>query len=214
MNDAKPLILFGGTFDPIHNGHLKIADRVFKQFQAPIIFMPTAIPNYKSKPLASNQDRLNMLELAINDNPHYAIDRFEIDQDIYSPSYKTLSHFRDKLGSTTPIYYIIGADSLVTLDSWDSWQDLFNLTNFIVLNRPGYSYEMMSRSLKNIFEARKSSNYEDLSIAYGKIYLLDFELSDISSTHIRACAKNGQNIEQYTPPAVAKYVLKHKIYKE
>ena len=93
----KPLIIFGGTFDPIHNGHLKIAHRVYEEFKIPITFMPTAIPNYKAKPLATDKERLEMLEIPINHDPNLLLDRFEIDQKTYSPSHKTLNYFRQKL---------------------------------------------------------------------------------------------------------------------
>lgn len=209
-----PLIIFGGTFDPIHNGHLLMADAVYNKFKSEITFMPTAIPNYKTAPEATNEQRLEMLEIALANNPHYRIDTLEINQDSYSCSYKTLTFLRNKIGPKIPVYYIIGEDSLLSLGTWDSWTDLFNLTNFIVLKRPNYSYETMANPLRTIFEERKTTNFANLDVQYGKIYMLDFVLSDISSTKIRACVKNGISINGYVPSLVAKYILEHNMYKE
>lgn len=204
----------GGTFDPIHNGHLAIANTVYTKFKQVITFMPTAIPNYKAAPDATNVQRLKMLELAITNKPHYKIDTLEINKNSYSCSYSTLTFLRNKIGHNVPIYYIIGQDSLISLDTWDSWQDLFNLTNFIVLNRPDYSYAMMTTKLQTIFKERKTTNCDNLNVPYGKIYMLDFILSNISSTKIRDCVKNNIPIDDYVPPLVAKYILQNNIYKE
>ena len=176
--------------------------------------MPTAIPNYKKPPEVSNEDRLEMLNLALQNNDHYKIDSLEIMQDTYSPSYKTLSFIRSKVGPTTPIYYIIGEDSLINLDTWDSWEDLLNLTNFIVLKRPLYTSTMMSPKLRDVFEKHKTTNYNNLTVPCGKIYLLDFVLSDISSTEIRSRIKSGLSISDYVPINVLKYILQHTLYKE
>lgn len=210
----SPLIIFGGTFDPIHNGHIAIANTVYAKFKSLITFMPTARPNYKNPPIATDEERLEMLTIALNKNPQYKIDTLEINQSYYSSSYETLTKIRNQVGNTTPIYYIIGEDSLVSLDTWDSWTELFNLTNFIVIKRPKYSYDMMSPKLKAIFETQKTTNFDNLDVAYGKIYLLDFVLSDISSTSIRNWIKNGIDIDDYVPSTVAKYISQHNIYKE
>lgn len=210
----QPFLLLGGTFDPIHNGHIQMADAVYKHFNSPVTFMPTATPNYKAAPSITNNQRLDLLKLALANYPDFIINDWEITQNNYSPTYNTLSYLREILGPQVPIFYIIGLDSLITLDKWDSWQQLFNLTNFIVLKRPHYDFAMLNPLLQNFIEERGVTDLNAIKGAYGKILTLDFVECDISSTQIRQNIKAGLNISDMVPDLVNKYIIKNNLYKE
>lgn len=205
------LILFGGTFDPIHNGHLALATKLYEQFHQPITFMPTAFPPYKALPQATPQQRLEMLHLALQGDQRFILDPSEINQANYSPTYNTLISLRNKYGYQLPIFFLIGGDSLVSLDSWDNWHQLFDLTNFIVAMRPSYEVKHMSPELYAKFEAGKTTDFTKLS-PYGQFYLLDFIPMDISSTKIRLMVKTHQLLTGLVPVLVEKYIQQNNLY--
>ena len=207
------IVIIGGTFDPIHIGHLEMANLLFSIFKTKITFMPTGIPNYKAPPKASNIDRLNMLKIAIKHNKNFQIDTREIDALEYSPTHKTLSEIRQEIGEHVPLYFLIGADSLQNLDTWDYFHDLPNITNFVVANRNGYGIDnIKSNELKKIINDRTSFEFEKSS--NGKFYMLDYTPKDISSTIIRQKVKNDQDIHSDVAYQVANYIYKHNLYQD
>ena len=206
------IIIFGGTFDPIHNGHVTIANKLYELFGTPVTFVPTAAPNYKAQPIASNQQRLDILKLALDADPRYIIDEREIFADTYLPSYYSLTKLRDKVGKDIPIYFLIGGDSLLTLETWDNWQELFNLTNFIVALRPGFDLHKMPKVIQQEFDNRIVAKFADFNQPSGQIYLLELEPIDISSTQIRDKLAHGQTVNNLVPHKVADYIDSHKLY--
>lgn len=212
MSDHNAYIIIGGTFDPVHNGHIQLANALYKRFKQEIVFVPTAAPNYKSRPSTTAKQRLDMLKLALKDNSHFIIDSCEIFQSDYIPTVKSLQMLRKKIGRTMPIYFLIGEDSLLSLDTWDNWRSLFDLTNFIIAMRPGYKLEQMSYSLKEEYNKRITESEADLMTSHGQIYILDFAPVDISSTQIRSNIINGLPIDKMVDPGVAKYISENKLY--
>lgn len=116
------IILLGGTFDPVHNGHIALANMLYTIFQHPITILPTNLPPYKQTPTTTSSQRLEMLNLAFGTNSKFFINTSELEQDIYCCTYKTLSNMRQQLGFDIPIFFLIGSDSLLNLDTWDNWQ--------------------------------------------------------------------------------------------
>lgn len=108
---------------------------------------------------------------------------------------------------------MIGSDSFITLDTWEYWQDLFNLANLVVVMRPGYSFAKMNPELGLEFDNRKTNNFNDLSYATGKIYLLEFTPMDVSSTQIRHLIKTNQHISGLVPETVLDYININQLYK-
>ncbi len=207
------IIIFGGTFDPIHNGHLQLAEQLYKTFKSPITFMPTGIPPYKKPPQASNLQRLDMLHLAISSHPEYQIDTREINGCTYSYTYKTLQNLRLEVGSDILIYFVIGSDSLITLDTWHEWETLLKFTHFIVAFRNGYKINTFkSAKLKKIFIKNSTTDLNNLSTPYGKFYMLNFTPQDVSSTLIRQMVYNHQDISQLVPPNINAYITQQKLY--
>jgi nicotinate-nucleotide adenylyltransferase len=153
-----------------------------------------------------------MLKLAINGNRHFAIDSHEMYSPEYIPTVKSLQLLRKKIGITRPIYFLIGEDSLVMLDTWDDWQNLFNLTSFIVAMRPGYRLEQMSKKLAQEYNQRLIKNKADFNAANGQIFILDFAPLDISSTKIRNNVKQGLPIDNMVNHSVERYINDNKLY--
>lgn len=205
------IILFGGTFDPVHNGHLKLALHIASQFNCKVDLLPlNGTPNYKPAPVANLKQRLEMLKLVIAMHPQQLqLNLSETEYPEYSPSYLTLSRLRTKYGTNESFFFIIGGDSLISLTTWDKWHELFNLTNFIVAMRPGYSVENLDKEIiKRIIDIK---NYNQ-SMPAGQIIITDFTPVDISSTQIRKNQKNLDSIADMVPESVNLYIQKQKLY--
>lgn len=205
------IILFGGTFDPIHNGHLKLALHIASQFNCKVDLLPlNGTPNYKPAPVASLKQRLEMLRLVVTMYPEQLqLNLSETEYPEYSPSYLTLSRLRAKYGKEESFFFIIGGDSLISLTTWDNWKELFNLTNFIVAMRPGYTVENLDNEIiKRLIDIR---NYNQ-NMPAGQIIITDFTPVDISSTQIRKQQKNLDSIADMVPESVNLYIQQQKLY--
>lgn len=205
-------VIIGGTFDPVHNGHILLAKALYNTFAQKVVFIPTAPPNYKEPPQTTAKQRLEMLNLALEDNPHFSIDSHEMFKQDYIPTLDSLKTLRKRIGDTIPVYFLIGGDSLVSLDTWNNWQELFGLTNFVVAMRPGYSLDKMSQQLKIEYDNRITDNILEFTQPYGQIYTLDFIPVDISSTKIRARCKQNLPIDDMVDPKVTQYIKKNQLY--
>ncbi len=211
MKDS--LILFGGTFNPLHNGHMAIAIKLHEVFNHCITFLPTGIPPYKTAPLTTAKERLEMLQNVIDGDDRFSIDTCEIHKNEFCYTYKTLKEIRNKVGNTVPIFFIIGSDSLVTLDTWDNWTTLFDLTNFIIIKRPNYNDNSMNSDLLIEYRKRLNSNLDTFKTSgNGQFYIVDLEPINISSTQIRNNIKHNQSIRELVPAKINEYILTHNLY--
>lgn len=212
--NADKIVILGGTFDPIHNGHIQLAEKLYEVFKTPITFMPTGIPPHKAPPIATDHQRLEMLELAIANNSKFQIERMEIDANDFGYTYRTMEQLRQKVGKDIPIYFLIGGDSLLTLDTWHYWETILDKVNFVVAWREVYSLEQMtSDALINVFNKNKSNDLSCINSANGIFYELNFTPQNVSSTMIRKRAHDGLNISDLVPLAVADYITCHNLYK-
>lgn len=208
-------ILFGGTFDPLHNGHLDLALQVSQQFQHPVSLMPlSGVPNYKAPPIATIKQRLQMLEIVQQEYPaQLAIEYNEAKLTEYSPTVFTLRRLRKIYGNDEPMYFIIGGDSLVSLDKyWDEWQNLFGLTNFIVAMRPDYDLSLMSEQLSQQVTPRITKQCNSM-LPSGEIIMIDFAPHPVSSTIIRNELKQNNNVDKFIPQSINNYIIKNQLYK-
>jgi nicotinate-nucleotide adenylyltransferase len=189
----KKIAIFGGTFNPLHIGHLAIAEAVRERLRLEkIIFVPSRIPPHKSKvKLAASPIRFNMVKSAIKGNPAFGVSDSEIKRQGKSYSVDTLRYFRKIYGKKTQLYFIIGSDSLPELKKWREIGNILNLCRFIVVNRPGYA-------LKNL-PARAIP-----------IVIPGFE---VSSSKIRQFIVRGRSIKYLVPDAVLKIIQRHKLYR-
>ena len=209
------LIIFGGTFDPIHSGHLNTAIHVQQYFHFErFIFLPCKIPILKNKALATTTQRLDMLKLALKEQDQTA--NFEIDtREIIrtSPSYMvtTLEDYRREFGQTLAISLLIGIDSFATLTKWYQWEKLLHLVNMVVIDRPGYHIE--SQALLNLLNNHETTEVKKIkTVPNGLIFKFNAGLYDLSSTAIRSQIQQGYLLNADVPKSVANYIKEHQIY--
>jgi nicotinate-nucleotide adenylyltransferase len=206
-NVTRRVGILGGTFDPIHYGHLAIAEEVRATLQlAEVIFIPAGDPPHKQgEIITAARHRLEMLELALASNPHFAISL--IDMDRAGPSYtvETLRLLRAQWGEATEIYFIIGWDSL---DDFPTWRDpggiLEQLTFLVAVQRPGYAEEP---SYREQLEQRVPGIAE-------KLLAVPAPQLEISATDLRRRVAEGRPIKYQLPEAVERYIYEHKLYQK
>lgn len=188
----KKIGILGGTFDPIHMGHLLIADgvRTFLKLDE-VLFIPCFLPPHKSaKNLASAKHRVKMVELAIKDYPYFKISTIEIERGGKSYTIDTLKELHKLYKGKAKFYFIIGSDNLGDLKNWKSIDELKNLCQFVAVARSGYKKR------------------------YPGVKILNLPTLPISSTDIRLLIRNGKPIEYLVPSKVKRYIYKNRLYCE
>lgn len=204
----KVIGILGGTFDPIHNGHLALAtlaERTFKLNK--IYFVPNAVPPHRDTPNANSVQRQQMIELALTDHPHWALDDCELKRN--GPSYilDTLKHFRQRFPHDS-LVLLLGLDSLLTLNHWHGWQHFLDYCHLAVFSRPHYSLNNTPNWLREFLHAHQTQQAEDLArVTHGKVFLIDTLDYDISATELRHIVKLD-----HLPVKVYNYIMQHKLY--
>jgi nicotinate-nucleotide adenylyltransferase len=201
-------LCYGGTFDPVHDGHVAVAEFAKKTCDADVYFIPSADPPHRKKPLASAQQRADMLSIAISSKPYFFLDSRELNRDMPSYTVDTLRELRYELGSHAPIAWLMGADAFAQLHTWHEWEDLFDLAHFVVAVRPGYSMHSPHFSIS----ARLCQSPEQLGESpFGRVFGLQCPLRSESASAIRhAFAVGAPPIG--LNPAVQAYILEHDLY--
>jgi nicotinate-nucleotide adenylyltransferase len=205
--------LLGGTFNPIHNGHLHLAGQLLEQLHFDEIhFIPSAAPPLKIAPEVSAQDRAEMVKLAIAGNPKFTLDLRELTRDGKSYTTDTLISLRGELGQAVSLCLLMGYDAFLGLPKWHCWQALLNYAHIVVVNRPQASQEP-SDELRQLLEAHKTGTLSALlDAASGAIYFAEIPPLDISSTAIRARLASGQSVDTMIPADVLGYIRQHHLY--
>jgi nicotinate-nucleotide adenylyltransferase len=223
-NKLKGIGLFGGTFNPIHLGHLRVAQEVKDGFGLErIYFIPSAIPPHKGiSDLAKAKDRYQMLAEAIYDNPGFVASDVELKREGRSFTIDTVLHFKSILEKDAPCYLIVGSDAFLEINTWKAFRDLFDLIRFIVMKRPSeYSgnNDFFSK-LSHCLTVSVTDGYElskDASCFQHaekqSIYLFDVTPIEISSTKIRNLVRQGASVKYLVPDAVEKYIQTKGLYK-
>lgn len=211
--------LFGGTFDPIHWGHLRSAEEVREAFDLDrVLFIPASIPPHKrGQTRTPAEDRLQMVRLAVAKNSRFTVSRVEIARPGVSYSIDTIRHFAENEFKGASLYFIIGLDAFGEIGTWKDFEKLFPLCNFIVTSRPGNGY---------------ASPLRGTSIAVRRLFCYDFKqkiykhrcgtslhflkLTDfaVSASDIRDRVRQGKSIRYLVPSAVEAYIKKHGLYQE
>jgi nicotinate-nucleotide adenylyltransferase len=204
--------IFGGTFDPVHYGHLRSALEVKDIFGLDEVrLIPCASPPHREQPAVTAKMRLQMLELAIKNQPGLKIDTRELDRHKTSevPSYMvdTLKSLRQEF-LAEPLLLFIGTDAFRQLTSWHQWQQLFDYAHIVVMTRPGFTIE----TLDGFFKARLAEAKELAQTTAGKLSFQQVTQLDISATAIRAMIADKQNPGFLLPDAVIEYIKQHKLY--
>ena len=207
--------ILGGTFDPIHNGHIRLAIEVLEKLKLDEVkLIPANIPPHRPTPFASSADRKKMIKLAISDEKKLSIDLREIENGNISYTVNTLKSLRDEF-SDDILFLIIGVDVFNMIDGWKEWQSLLNYTHIIVANRSSDNEENISSALK---KWRNENTIDDInfltSALSGYIYCIDTPIVKISSRMIRTYYTKHKNIEKYLPSNVITYIKENNLYKD
>ncbi|GHO45274.1 nicotinate-nucleotide adenylyltransferase [Ktedonospora formicarum] len=212
--------IMGGTFDPIHNAHLAVAEEVRVALNlSSILFIPTGQPPHKrNQQTTPASRRLAMVECAIATNPYFTCSRIEIDRDGPSYTVDTLHRLREQYGSKAHFYFIIGWDSLLDLHGWYNPQGILaELTALVAVGRPGYPSSANSPQRQTAAGKLDNAGYntmleERLPGITQRLRLVQAPLLDISSTDLRQRVAQGQPIRYQTPDAVVDYIREHHLY--
>ena len=198
---GKSLGILGGTFDPIHMGHLRMAEHVFQRMELEsIVFIPAYVPPHKlGQDFAPAQDRYAMTELAVADNPHFTVSDMELKRTGVSYTIDTIRQLHAQY-EDRELNFIIGADSVAQLHTWHNIEEMLELTRFVAVWRPGYE-DAMEELVRHLGEQAKE-----------RVLLLDTPVYDISSTEIRTRIRQGLGLAGLVPPAVERYIYEHGLY--
>jgi nicotinate-nucleotide adenylyltransferase len=217
---SQRLGILGGTFNPIHFGHLAAAEEVRGRLKLDrILFIPSFIPPHKSEEIVPPADlRMEMVRLATKGNPFFEPSEIEINRGGRSYTIDTVGTLR-KIFPGSDLYFITGLDSFLEIQTWHDWERLLTLSNFVVISRPGYQFSDLA---KIVF--MKSAEHELAKLDRGElqrtvvrsssfiIHLEMIPLYDISSTDIRKRVKAGVSIKYLLPDSIETYIITNKLY--
>ena len=207
-------VFYGGTFDPVHDGHLAVALAARDALDAHVRLVPAADPPHRAPPGASAMHRARMLDLAVAGERGLSVDRRELARGGRSYSIDTLRGIRDELGPDAPVAWLVGADSFRDLPDWRDWQDLFDLAHFIVAERPGAPLDALPAPLAGFVTARWCEDAAALAAApAGRVWRLRQPLQSESGTQVRNAIAADIGIGGLVPPAVAEYIRRHALYR-
>lgn len=206
--------ILGGTFNPIHNGHLFLAERLQQilGFEA-IRFMPAATPALKDMPNVSAKQRADMVKLAIVDHPTFEIDTRELERAGPSYTIDSLTALRKELGDKVSICWLIGSDAFARLNTWHRWSELLSHCHFVVVKRPHSEEINWSSEVNALILAHQTNDVNALkNSASGKILIQEIAALDISSTEIREHIASQTNVSDVIPSRVINYIQQHQLY--
>ncbi|MBM4433324.1 MAG: nicotinate-nucleotide adenylyltransferase [Chloroflexi bacterium] len=194
--------VLGGTFDPIHNGHLAIAEEARERLKlAQVLFVPAGQPRLRqTDPVATSQQRVQMVRLALADKPYFKVSTIEVERAGHSHMVDTIAELQKQFSSKDELLLILGWDSLAELPRWIEPSRLIQVCRLVAVPRPGYKQP----DLKAL-----ETNIPGLS---QRVILLDEPCLDISATEIRNRVSRGLSIAHLVPPPVAKYIKQQKLY--
>src|SRR3989339_573833 len=215
---SKPVGILGGTFDPIHYGHLRLAEEMLELANLrQIRFIPTGIPPHRNAPQVSAQHRSAMVRLAITEQPAFVLDEREVERTVPCYTVDTLRELRAELGAAQPLCLLMGGDAFLQLHTWHEWEQLIGLAHIVVGYRPGFSLEERIHSataeLQRHYQQRLCAANALSQQPCGGITELAIPKLEISATDIRRRVAEGRTIRYLLPNAVADYIHQHHLYK-
>ena len=197
LDDAARIGIMGGTFDPIHHGHLVAASEVADRFQLDeVVFVPTGNPWQKAgRTITAAEDRYLMTVIATASNPRFSVSRVDIDRGGPTYTMDTLRDLREQFPNAQ-LYFITGADALSSIMSWRDWEHMFELAEFVGVTRPGYelSEEMFPEEIQR------------------RVHLIEIPAMAISSTDCRERSGQGRPVWYLVPDGVVQYIGKNQLY--
>lgn len=224
MDRLKRIAIYGGTFDPVHLGHLETAKRVVELFDMDeLLFVPARrAPHKLERNVTAPLHRYAMLALATQDSARLKISTLELEAPDRQYTVDTLGFFQAQCGRSAQLFFLMGADSWLEITSWREWEHLLAMASHIVATRPGYPIELghitpaVAERVVDLQGATASHVSQALDTAAdNRIFLTDIVRIDISATEIRQVARDErkEDLLKLVLPAVADYILKYKLYK-
>lgn len=209
----KLCVLYGGTFDPVHDGHIAVALAAAEALETTIAMLPSADPPHRAPPGASAEQRAEMLDLAIAGCPQLSVDRRELQRPGPSYTVDTLRAVRAEVGLSQPLVWLLGADAFRELDRWREWRELFVLAHLVVAVRPGHALDGLDAELADTTVPRWTENVADLrSESAGLLWRLDMPPQHEAASSVRERIAAGEPWQDAVPSAVANYIRAHRLY--
>ena len=222
MAASRRIAVYGGTFDPVHNGHLEVARRILKLFALDeVLFMPAYVAPHKQKAIVSSAfHRYAMLVLATENDDRLRVSTVELDALERAYTVDTIAQLSKRFGDTTRLFFVMGADSWAEIETWRDWERLLQLCDHIVMTRPGYNLDATTvGAARSVIDLRGLDERETaklLSEAQGPhVFITDAVMIDASASDIRAAARarDGKKLLQLAPAPVVNYIEKYGLYR-
>lgn len=223
MNGRKRIAIYGGTFDPVHLGHIEVARKVSQLFEIDeLLFVPAQVAPHKlTLPVTPAIHRYAMLVLATQEDPRLRVSTFELEAADRRYTVDTLTHFKSECGKSADLFFVMGADSWSEITTWREFERLLGLVNHIVVTRPGYhiNWDLVNSQVRErIVDLRGSGQVPRVvkEAAGERIFISDAVMLEISATEIRTALRNEDwdQLTRLVPPPVADYIRKYELYRE
>lgn len=206
-------VFMGGTFDPIHHGHLRTALELQQWLGVDHVWLvPSRTPPHRDAPGTTSEQRLEMVRLAVADEPALGVDDREVRSDQPSYSLLTLRSLRQELGPERPLCMVLGMDAYLGLPSWHGWEELIGLCHIIVVRRPGYIYEPQATMGRFTRAHETTSLAAVLGTPCGRVLMHELTPLSISATQIRQLVARGLSPRYLCPDPVWHYIQQHRLY--
>lgn len=210
---AKPIGILGGTFDPVHHGHLRLAIECYERMAlAEVRLVPLYTPPHRRPPHATPEHRLAMLRIAVGDSDKIKVDECEIQRQGTSYTIDTVSALRGRLG-IAPLILLLGADAFNQLHTWHRWESLLEHAHIVIAERPGVSAHPDDTAIKDLLDVHGVTDAALLhTTGHGKIFRLQIPWLDISATRIRDLLRLHHDPSWLLPAGVIDYIHAHQLY--
>ena len=207
------IAIYGGTFDPIHNGHLGSITELAQRLNIDQVkLIPSYIPPHRDEPGATSAQRLEMVRLGAAALPKVQVDDREVQRQGRSYTVETLEQLRSELGPEAVLFFILGSDAYALLHEWHRWQELTNYAHMVVMQRPESNGREPEPAVLTWQQSRFVPEPLEISGVCGAITKITLTQYDIAATEIRRRVRCGESIDVLVPQAVASYITEHKLY--
>jgi nicotinate-nucleotide adenylyltransferase len=221
MGRLRRVALYGGSFDPVHFGHLAVARNLLDLFALDeLLFVPAFVaPHKRERRISPPFDRYAMLALATQADSRLRVVRHELEAPGRPYTVETLEHFARALGGTTRLFFVMGADSWEEITTWREWERVLTMTDHLVVTRPGYGLDVghvtdhIRGRVTDLRGAARAAAEAALAQDGPRIFLTDAASVDVASTEVRRAAGEGRRLEELVTPPVAEYIRKYGLYR-
>ena len=210
---AQRIGILGGTFDPIHRGHVDVAGAACTTLGlTEMVVVSSNVPPHRPQPVASAFHRFAMVAFAVKDHPDWRAADLELRYDAPSYTSRTLNRFHDRGYQPSELFFVIGADAFLDIASWRDYPNILESAHFVVVSRPGFPVGELPERLPQLAPRMVSEPLDALSCALPLIILIDAPTADVSSTAIRNRLAEGESIAGLVPPGVQQHIEQHGLY--